>query len=78
LPELLFGLVLSVSSPRPASGQIVFRAAAFVNANDLEVARMGGIFEVEAGYAGGEFGFEFFGTDLAVQEDGGHGDSLAG
>ncbi len=39
---------------------------------------MGGIFEVEAGYAGGEFGFEFFGTDLAVQEDGGHGDSLAG
>jgi hypothetical protein len=39
---------------------------------------MGGIFEVEAGYAGGEFGFEFFGTGLAVQEDGGHGDSLAG
>ena len=38
---------------------------------------MGGSCEIEAGDAGGEFGFEFFGVSFAVENDG-HGDRVQG
>jgi len=45
---------------------------------DEDGGENGGLREIEALNAVGEFGFEFFGVGFAVEEDGGHRDSLRG